>query len=479
MLELQTLPRATQRVSQSKETPTLPYNFSPRRQYQLPLCDYMDSDEEGKRAVCVWHRRAGKDKTLINITAKEMLKRIGTYYYLFPTYQQGKKILWNGMDRDGFKFTDHIPHELRVKTDNSEMMIELFNGSIFQVIGTDKIDSIVGTNPVGCVFSEYALQNPAAWNFIRPILRENGGWAMFNFTPRGKNHGYRLFEMAKTNPKWFCDLRTVRDTKKDDGSAVLTEKDIEEERKEGMDEELIQQEYYCSFQASVVGSYYGKLLAQAETEGRIREGIKRDASLPVHTAWDIGTSDYTCIIFFQLQGSNIRIFDYIEDHGHGVEHYISELVARGYNYGNHYVPHDFKRTDFSSGKTSYEVAVKTARELGKEFRFIQAPRIKDAKRGQVLDGIDQVRRIFPRLWINRDDDGPCTMFLDAIASYHKEWDEDRKHYKDMPEHDWASHAADALRYLAVSFMDDDGAKERKDQIQRMKKKKTARFRGHT
>lgn len=478
MLELQTAPREMQRKKAEKE-PSIPFNFSPRTQYQLPLCDYMDSHGPGRRAVCVWHRRAGKDKTFVNICAKEMLKRVGTYYYLFPTYQQGKKILWEGMDRDGFKFTDHIPHALRKRTDNSNMLIELTNGSIFQVIGTDKIDSIVGTNPIGCIFSEYALQNPAAWNFIRPILRENDGFAIFNFTPRGKNHGYRLFEMAKKNPRWFCDLRTVGDTKKDDGSPVLTEADIEEERREGMDEELIQQEYYCSFNASVVGSYYGKLIVQAENENRIRQGILYDPSLAVHTAWDIGTSDYTSIILFQYQGDAIRIFDYIEYHGQGVEYYINTLIDKGYNYASHIVPHDFNRTDFSSGKSSFEVAVKTARLRGEEFRFVQAPKIKNAKRGQVLDGIDQVRRIFPRLYINQDgDDGPCQSFIDAISSYHKEWDEDRKHFKDLPEHDWSSHAADALRYLAVSLMDNDADEARKKQQVRMKQKQKSRFRGH-
>jgi phage terminase large subunit len=146
---------------------TIPFNFEPRS-YQVPLLSAIDSGV--KRAVSIWHRRSGKDKTLINLVAKKMFERVGTYYYFFPTYSQGKKILWDGMDRMGMKFTDHIPSAVRKRTNDQEMKIEIVNGSMFQVIGTDNIDSIVGTNPIGCIFSEYSLQNPKAWDFVRPIL---------------------------------------------------------------------------------------------------------------------------------------------------------------------------------------------------------------------------------------------------------------------------------------------------------------------
>lgn len=158
--------------------------------------------------------------------------QVGTYYYLFPTYAQGKKILWDGIDKQGFKFLDHFPPPLVRSKNEQEMQIELVNGSIAQIIGTDKMDSIVGTNPVGCVFSEYALQNPKGWDLIRPILRENGGWAVFAYTPRGHNHGKELYDMAKTNPDWYCDLRTVRDT------AAISEQDIEADRRSAVSRRL-------------------------------------------------------------------------------------------------------------------------------------------------------------------------------------------------------------------------------------------------
>ena len=161
---------------------TIPHNFNPR-DYQIPIFKAFDNGY--KRIVQVWHRRAGKEKTDINLVAREIFTNIGAYYYIFPTYNQGKKVLWNGADKEGVRFLSHLPEETRLRTVGNEMFIEFKNGSTFQVIGSDNIDSIVGTNPKGVVFSEYSLQDPKAWDFIRPILAENEGWAIFNFTPRG------------------------------------------------------------------------------------------------------------------------------------------------------------------------------------------------------------------------------------------------------------------------------------------------------
>ena len=164
---------------------TIPHLFQPR-EYQLPIFKAIDNGY--KRIIQVWHRRAGKEKTDINIVAKKIFERVGAYYYIFPTYNQGKKILWNGADKEGTRFLDHFPEATRKRNVGNEMFIEFKNGSTFQVVGSDNIDSIVGTNPLGVVFSEYSLQDPQAWDYIRPILAENDGWAIFNFTPRGDNH---------------------------------------------------------------------------------------------------------------------------------------------------------------------------------------------------------------------------------------------------------------------------------------------------
>lgn len=214
----------------------------------MPLFVEMEGGKK-KRGCLVWHRRAGKDKTALNFTITQMMKRVGPYYYFFPTFAQGRKIIWDGIDKDGKRYIDHFPKELIAgRPNNTEMKIFLRNGSLFQIVGTDNFDAVVGTNPVGCIFSEYALQNPEAWNYFRPILLENGGWGLFLYTPRGKNHGWHLYEMARKNPNWYCQLLTIKDTKRDDGTPVINEDDIQAERDEGMPEDLIQQEYYCSFE---------------------------------------------------------------------------------------------------------------------------------------------------------------------------------------------------------------------------------------
>ena len=225
----------------------IPYKFDPR-EYQLPKMRALD--DGFLRGVSIWHRRAGKDKTDLNIMIKKACERVGLYFYLYPEYAQARKAIWDGIDGDGMPFMDHIPQELRSRTRDQEMQVILRNGSIIQLVGSDRIDKVMGTNPIGCVFSEFSLQNPDAWEFVRPILAENGGWALFNFTPRGLNHAHDLWRMAVGNPNWFSELLTVEDTKRPDGSPVVSQERIQADRDEGMSEAMIQQEYYCSFNAS-------------------------------------------------------------------------------------------------------------------------------------------------------------------------------------------------------------------------------------
>lgn len=217
---------------------TLPYNFTPR-EYQLPFLEAWDSGI--KRAILVWHRRSGKDKTVFSQVPKKMFNKKGSYFYFAPTYKQGKKIIWDNIDDDGHKFLDHIPPSIIKSKNENEMKIELTNGSYIQIVGTDNIDSVLGSNPQGCVFTEFSLQSQEAWDYIRPILKVNGGWAIFVFTPRGTNHAYKLLESVKNNPDWFTQVLTIKDT------GILTEADMDEERASGMPEDLLQQEYYCKF----------------------------------------------------------------------------------------------------------------------------------------------------------------------------------------------------------------------------------------
>lgn len=412
-------------------TITIPFNYTPRT-YQLPLWEAMDGGI--KRAVVVWHRRSGKDKTLINLMVSKAVERVGAYYYFFPTYKQGKKILWDGRDRDGFKFLDHIPVEIRKRSNDTELKVELVNGSIIQIIGTDNIDSIVGTNPVGCVFSEYALQDPQAWSFIRPILAENGGWAVFNYTPRGNNHGKRIYDLAVESESWFAQKLTVDDT------GVIPVDVLENEKKEMFaqtgNDSLYEQEYMCSFDVPVQGAYYGQQLVEAEKDNRVTR-VPYDPSLPVHTAWDLGIGDSNAIWFLQTVGQEIRVIDYYETNGESMAYYVKYLQEKKYVYGNHYAPHDIEVRELSTGKTRKE----TASSLG--INFVVAPRIP------VDDGIDAVRNLLNKCWFDKE---ACERGLDALKSYHKVFDEDNQMYKNRPEHDWSSHGADAFRTFAVSYV---------------------------
>ena len=404
----------------------VPVDWRPRA-YQLPLWSFFEKG--GKRAVAIWHRRAGKDATALNLTVTAAFTRPGLYWHLLPTYNQGRKIVWDGISKDGRKFMDAWPKEAIRGINNTDMKLELENNSIWQVVGTDNVDRLVGSNPVGCVFSEYSLQDPLAWDYIRPILAENGGWALFIYTPRGRNHGYELFEMAKRNPRWFAQQLTVDDTH------AISLDAIEEERDAGMPEEMVQQEFYCSFDAALVGAYYGHQMEKALKEERITK-VPYEPRLEVNTAWDLGMGDSTAVWFYQVSGFEIRIIDYYEASGEGMAHYAKVLAGKEYLYGKHYAPHDIEVRDFSVGKSRRDVAA----ALG--IKFIVVPKLS------VADGIEAVRNILNKCWFDAD---RCNRGIEALRQYKKSWNEKTRSYSSTPDHDWTSHAADAFRYLAVSM----------------------------
>lgn len=414
----------------------IPHNYV-ARDYQLPFWHAM---RDKKRAVLVWHRRAGKEKACWNYTIMKAVKKPGIYYYFFPHFSQGRKILWDGIDKDGFRFLDHIPKQIIDGTPNAtEMKIRIrsqdeitkkVGTSIIQIIGTNNIDSIVGTNPIGCVFTEYSLQDPTAWQLIRPILVENDGWAVFNFTPRGANHGKDLYDMAQSNPEWYCQLLTVKDT------SIITESDIQAERDAGMSEDFIQQEFYCSFTLGIEGSYYAKYTQEAKEEGRIGH-IPWDRQQKVFTSWDLGYGDSCAIIFYQVCGNEVHFIDYYENHGEGLPHYAGVLKNKPYIYGSHFAPHDIESHAFSSGLSAKEVGA----SLG--LKFITLPTIKL----RIEDGIEALRGLFPRIWI---DAIKCKQLIKCLENYRKEFDTRLETYKERPRHDKYSHGADAARYLAIA-----------------------------
>lgn len=272
---------------------TIPFKYTPRP-YQLPFLRAMDSGI--KRAAITWHRRSGKDKTTWNYTIKRATQEVGTYFYFLPTYTQAKKVIWDGMDKDGFRFLDHIPKELLASKNETEMRIELKNGSIIQLVGADNIDRIVGTNPIGVVFSEYSIMKPTVWDLIRPILTENGGWAIFIFTPRGKNHAWKLMMQAQgDSDKWFAQILTVKETN------AISKEALESEAKE-MPQDLFNQEFNCEF-IEGAGQFFRNFNACVTREKAIID--------PTHT-YHIGVDlakyqDYTVVTVIDLS-----TFDVVE-----------------------------------------------------------------------------------------------------------------------------------------------------------------------
>lgn len=253
----------------------IPNEWNPRK-YQRPLWKYLC--QGGKRAVAIWHRRAGKDSLSLNWTAKAMLKRVGVYWHMLPLNTQARKVVWDAIDKKGRRVIDQVfPLPLRKSVNSQEMKIELWNGSIWQCVGSDNYNALVGSNPVGVVFSEYSLADPAAWDFIRPILAENDGWALFIYTPRGQNHGYTLYNNAIA-AGWFAQVLTVEDTKAIDLSV------IDDERRAGMPEAMIQQEFYCSFDA--VNDEDRKLIRSENVRPALNRETENANSAPLIIGYD-------------------------------------------------------------------------------------------------------------------------------------------------------------------------------------------------
>ena len=358
----------------------------------------------------------------------------------------GRDNLWNGIGSDGFKFIKHIPQKIRVgEANETRMSIKTRTAgnteSLFQVAGANRPDTLRGGNPVMVVYSEWAEHDPYAWDVIEPILRENNGIAIFNTTPRGNNHARSLYEFAKDNPLWWVQTLTYKDTGvfSEDQYKRIVEDTVKRFGADGRSEEeaiaYCEQEYMCSFDAPVVGSYYGAAVMKAEREGRITV-VPYDHSLPVSTAWDLGIDDSMTIWFFQVAGMEFRFIDYYENSGEGLPHYAKVLQDKGYLYGKHYAPHDIKVRELGSGKSRLEIA------KGLGIKFVTVPKL------MIDDGINAGRVVFSRCWFDGD---KCYRGIQALKNYKKEWDEKNKVFRKNPLHNWASHGADGFRTFATGF----------------------------
>lgn len=353
--------------------------------------------------------------------------------------------MWKGRGDDGFAFIDHIPKALRLgKPNNTEMSIQLINGSVIQFVGATNIDSIRGSNPLTVAYSEFAYLNPKVRDILSPILAQNKGIEILNSTPNGKGEAYKIFKSACANSEdWCTDYKTVDDTFLDDGvTPIISKADIDLFRRSGMAEEMIQQEFYCSWESGSVGAYYTKQITAAELEGRIH-CWKINPKIPVYTFWDMGIGDSTAIWFMQPDGGKLKMVYYYEACGEGFAHYNKKLkeltLEYGFKYAKHYGPHDLRQRQWGESPKSIS---RIAQENGINFMIV--PNISKA------DGINAVRAIFPDVVFH---EALCEAGIQCLTHYRKEFDEENRVFKDKPLHDWSSHGADAFRYFAVMWRD--------------------------
>jgi phage terminase large subunit len=376
-------------------------------------------------AVLVCHRRAGKTVGCVAdlvLDARFTKKQDARFAYVAPHFNQAKDVAWMYVKR----LTSDIPG---VQLNESELRADFPNGSRVRLYGADNPDRLRGLYLDGAILDEFADMRPSVWGeIIRPMLMDRKGWAAFIGTPKGRNNFHQIYERAKSDPQWFALLLRASE------SGLISPDEIEAARKE-LTPEQFEQELECSFEAAILGAYWGKELAALERSGRITE-VDYDPMLPMHTAWDLGVGDSTAIWFFQVTGSEVRIIDHYENHGQGLPHYASVLASKPYRYGDDWVPHDARVKELGTGRTRIETLI----SLGRKPRIVPAHKI--------MDGINAVRQTLPNMWF---DGYRCADGLEALRQYQAEFDEKGRTFKDAPKHDWTSHSSDAMRYLAIAY----------------------------
>lgn len=403
--------------------------YTPREQF-VP---YHDRTERFAKIVA--HRRFGKTVGCINDMVKAALtsSSLGReaapprFSYIMPTYGQAKDTAWSYLKY----FSAPIPG---ISVSESELTVEYPNRSRIRLYGADNYDRLRGGYNDGVILDEPAQIDPRAWpEVILPTLSDYQGWATFIGTPKGRDWFYRIDrdDAGAEMPGWFRLILKASET------GVTSAEELELQRSQ-MSEEQFAQEYECSFDAAVVGAYYGRLMNAAENDKPSRiTGVPHEPTAQVYTAWDLGIRDSTAIWFAQVIGREIHLVDYYEASGVDLGHYVREINQRPYLYAGHIVPHDAQAKELGTGKSRLEVL----ESLGLKNLHVAAMH-------RVEDGINAVRTIIPRCWF---DAKKCARGIDALKLYRSEYDEKLQALKPRPVHDWTSHAADAFRYLAMTL----------------------------
>lgn len=376
-------------------------------------------------SVLVCHRRFGKTVLAVNEIIDRALRCTlpsPRYAYVAPTYKQAKLIAWDYLKQ----YCGSIPG---VNFNEAELRCDLPNGAKIRLLGADSPDSVRGIYLDGVVFDEVAMMPQKIWSeVVRPLLEDRQGWAIFIGTPRGHNFFYELYELSRNKSDWYSASFRASET------GIFTQEQMESIRQDGMSEDEFAQEFECSFEAAIVGAYYGKLMSQCEAEGRITN-VPYDSSISVHTYWDLGLDDQMVIWFVQYAALERRVIDVYADSGGGLVVAAKSLQNKPYIYGSHNAPHDIKVRELGSGKSRLEVA----ESLGIKFEVV--PNLP------VQDGIELVRSVLPQCWFDRT---KCERGIEALKQYRRDWNDKGGCFKSNPLHDWTSDYADAFRYFAVS-----------------------------
>lgn len=419
----------------------LPNAWEPRK-YQRAAWDYLENG--GNHAELVWHRRSGKDDIALHWAAVSAFQRVGNLWHMLPRANQARKALWDAINpRTGRRrIDDAFPKEIRSTTNDHEMFIRFINGSTWQVVGSDNFDSLVGSPPVGLTFSEWALCDPSSWAYLRPILAENGGWVIFNTTPRGKNHAYRTFRAAQKESSHFAQRLSALET------GVFTPEQLETERRQliaeyGPDygQSIYEQEYLVSFDSANLGAVLGRWMVRAEAQGRIRADTLFDKNgAPIEISADIGFRDTAAWWFWQPRSDGFSLVDFDHDSGMEAADWIDRLRKRcderGYRLGHIWLPKDAKAKTFGAKRSAMEQFLSA----------FGASIVRVTPNASVADRINAGRTIIEKCWF---DEARCEEGIEALKAWHFVYDEERKEFSKEPDHDWSSHSADSFTYGAL------------------------------
>lgn len=399
-------------------------DYALRRQF-LPF-----HNRASRFACIVAHRRAGKTVACINELIKAAVtcdKPEGRFAYIAPLFNQAKDVAWTYLKRYSEPVRIAEPNETELRVD---VMSKHRTGSRIRLYGADNPDRLRGIYLDGVVLDEYADMDPTIWGeVIRPLLTDRQGWATFIGTPKGRNQFHEIHERARSDPDWTAIMLRASET----GLVSLGELDA---ARKDMTPEQYAQEFECSFEAAILGAYYGKEIAAAEREGRITR-VPHDPAHAVQTWWDLGYDDSTAIWFVQYIGRELRVIDYYEGSGEDIPHYVKHLDARPYRYSDHILPHDAGAGTLASGG-------KTIQQLmtGLGMRNTKVVPVTP----DLLSDINVARLLLPRCWF---DAAKCARGLEALRQYRADWDEKNKILRNKPMHNWASHGADAFRTGAL------------------------------